>query len=552
MTQRTRAAAFAAIAIVAIAAALYLWRGGLPATSRDRGAASDRVALTPLTLPDLARLDASVQQQVRDQHAALAAVLERKDGDSSRTAEAFGSIGKLLLAAEYTTEAETAFLNAQMLGPSDMRWPYYLGHVYRLRQEPSRAIPMFERALALAPEDVPSLIWLSELHLAGGNAAAADPYLRRALAKQPDSAAAVSRLGRVALAARDYPQAIEHLERALLLKPDASGVHYALGMAYRGAGQTGKAEMHLRQGTDAGSLDPPDPLMDQVSGLLQNAATYEARGMEALDARNWAAAVENLRQAAALSPQNAVTRLNLGTALSLAGDGVAARRELLEAVRLAPDLAKAHFGLAVLAQDEGRWDEALDRFSAAVRYQPDFVDAHYAFAEALRRTGGADEAVAHYREVLRLNAAASQARFGQAMALVRLRRYAAARDTLAEAVQIHPEQPGFPHALARLLAAAPDSQVRDGQRALMLMQPLASQPGAAVRETMGMVFAELGRFEEAAEWQQRAIAAARDSGQGELAGRMQDNLDLYRRREPCRTPWRDDDPVIAVVSRAPT
>jgi tetratricopeptide (TPR) repeat protein len=466
-------------------------------------------------------------------------------------AEAFGSVGKILLATEYTTEAETAFRNAQMLAPSDMRWPYYLGHVYRLRQEPARAIPMFERALALAPEDVPSLIWLSELHLTSGNAAAADPYLRRALAEQPDSSAAVARLGRVALAARDYPTAIEHLEHALRLTPDATSVHYALGMAYRGAGQIDKAETHLRQGSDAGGLAPADPLMDQVSGLLQNASTYEARGMQALDARNWNAAVENLRQAAALSPENAVIRLNLGTALSLAGDGAAASRELLEAVRLAPELAKAHFGLGLLAQDDGRWEEAIDRFSTAVRHQPDFVDAHYALAEALRRTGRAEAAVAHYRDVLRLNAAASQARFGHAMALVRLRRFADARSTLAEAVQMHPEQPGFSHALARLLAAAPDPQVRDGQRALMLMEPLAAQPGAAVAETMGMVSAELGRFDQAVEWQQRAIATAREGGQSDLAARMQDNLDLYRRRQPCRTPWREDDPVIAVVSRAP-
>jgi tetratricopeptide (TPR) repeat protein len=288
--------------------------------------------------------------------------------------------------------------------------------------------------------------------------------------------------------------------------------------------------------------------MEAVENLLRSASAYEARGMEALAARNWSAAVDNLRKAADLEPDNATIRSNLGTALSLAGDAGAARRELLEAVRLAPGLAKAHFGLGLLAQEENRWDDAIERFSAAVRYEPGFADAHFTLAEALRRTGRAGDALPEYAAVLKLNPAASQARFGYAMALVRLRRYTDARAWLTESVQLHPDQPGFPHALARVLAAAPDPRARDGGQALMLMQSLAAQPlNAAIGETMGMALAELGRFSEAVDWQQRAIAEARAAGNEPLAGRMQDNLRLYRRRQPCRTPWRDDDPVIAVV-----
>jgi tetratricopeptide (TPR) repeat protein len=543
MTRRTT---ILVAAVVIIGIALYVWTTGRPLIGP---AASDGASQKPVALPDLTGVDPAVQQQVRDQHAALERVLGNREAPAADAAEAFGSLGKVLLASEYTAEAETAFLNAQSRAPSDMRWPYYLGHVYRAREEPARAIPMFERALSLAPNDVPSLVWLADLHTATGNAAAAEPYLQRAAALQPESAAVVSRLGRAALAARDYRRAIEHLEGALRMNPDAASLHYPLGMAYRGAGQTAQAEAHLRQASDSGGIAPADPLMEAVAAVLKGEGAFESRGMQALEARDWKAAVENLGQAVALAPRNAIMRLNLGTALSLSGDTAGARRELLEAVRLSPELSKAHFALALLAQDEGRWDEAIERLSEAVRHDSGFADAHFALAEALRRTGAADRSLSHYTRVLQLNEAASQARFGYAMALVRLGRHADARTALVEAAQLHPDQPGFPHALARILAAAPDAQIRDGRRALELMQPLAAQPGAAVSETMAMIFAELGRFDEAVDLQQRAIGAARQSGQSALAARMQDNLDLYRRRQPCRTPWRDDDPVIAIVAR---
>jgi tetratricopeptide (TPR) repeat protein len=547
--KRVSARVALAIALATAAVGVLWWRGDSPVTPNPPARETVRTGDAELRLPDLSRLEATVQQQIRDQHAALVSTISDEASTAAARADAFGSLGRLLLAAELSADAEQAFLRAQENAPADMRWPYYLGHVYRLRQEPARAIPMFERALALAPDDLPTLIWLGDLHLASGDAAAAEIPLRRAYELQPGSAAAASRLGRAALLRRDFGKAVEYLERALELNPAAVGAHYPLGMAYRGMGQLAKAEAHLKQASTNGDLAPPDPVMEAVAGLLRGAGAFEARGMDALDARDWKTAVDNLRQAVALAPSNAVTRLNLGTALSLAGDVPGARRELGEALRLDPALAKAHFGLAVLAQDEGQWREAIGRFTSAVTADPGFNDARFALAEALRRTGRSAEALVHYTEVIRSNPAASQARFGQAMALVRLRRFAEARRVLDDAVTIHPEQPGFPHALARLLAAAPEAAVRDGRRALRLMEPLAAaQPSPAVGETMAMVFAELGRFEEAVGWQQRAIADAAAAGQPALAARMEDNLARYRQRQPCRIPWRDDDPVIAIVS----
>jgi hypothetical protein len=60
---------------------------------------------------------------------------------------------------------------------------------------------------------------------------------------------------------------------------------------------------------------------------------------------------------------------------------------------------------------------------------------------------------------------------------------------------------------------------------------------------MAMVQAELGQFTEAVTWQKQAIAAAEQAGERGIAARIADNLRLYEARKPCRTPWRQDEPL---------
>jgi hypothetical protein len=40
------------------------------------------------------------------------------------------------------------------------------------------------------------------------------------------------------------------------------------------------------------------------------------------------------------------------------------------------------------------------------------------------------------------------------------------------------------------------------------------------------------------------MQAATQAGRQDLAARMDENLKRYESRMPCRTPWRDDDPVF--------
>jgi tetratricopeptide (TPR) repeat protein len=506
---------------------------------------SEVSARPPVTLPDLSRADEPVQQQIRSAHDRVQRLNDSPAAPRTEVAAAYGELGRLLIAAEYLDAAAGCFLNAQSLAPDDMRWPYYLGHVYRLQHNPPDAIRYFTRALDLDPDDVPTLAWLGELYLSQSEHATAERLLERALALQPRSVAILYGLGRAALARDDHRRAVERLEEALALDPSATGVHYPLAMAYRGLGELGKADSHLQLRNDGVTvIEPADPLMQELATLLHNAAAYEVRGDQALGRQDWAEAVGHFRTAVDLDPSNPFTRLNLGTTLYLTGDTPGAIRQVETAIELSPEFPKAHFTLGVLMEAAGRDQEAIRRFTAAISYDSSYTEAHYSLADALRRNGRVEESLTHYTRVLAFEPGMSPAAFGRAMALVRLGRHREARDQLEQALRTYPGQPGFAHALARLLAAAPDPRVRDGRRALALMDDLlGSQQSIGLSETMAMTLAELGRYEEASAWQRNAIEAARSEGLSDLAARLTLNLRLYEQGRPSRTPWPDDDPV---------
>ena len=140
-------------------------------------------------------------------------------------------------------------------------------------------------------------------------------------------------------------------------------------------------------------------------------------------------------------------------------------------------------------------------------------------------------------EAAALDPRAADAAFGYAWALIDLHRYGEARDRLREDVQQYPNRPEFVHALVRLLTAAPDAAVRDGQQALVLMRGvLAREPrGVEVGELMAMTQAELGQYGEAVTWQREAMAAAERLSRPDLVRRLNETLARYEHRQPCRT-----------------
>lgn len=509
-----------------------------PAIDRSMQRPPEVQTLRPVSLPDVSLMtESAVREQMRERSSSLRLKMQNPSTPAVELSNAYGEMGMLFMAAaEYLDVAESYFLHAQALVPSERRWPYYLGHLYRAQGDLVKSAAFFGQALQLRPDDVATLVWLGEVQLAQGRPEAAEPLLAKALALQPRSVPPRFGLGRAALARKDYVGAVKHLEDALALGGQGVSIHYPLAMAYRGLGDLGKAEAHLRQRGDSEVL-PVDPLMQELDELLQSSVAYELRGIGALNHGDWAAAAAYFRKGLELAPANPSLGHRLGTALFQMGDTRGAVAQFEEVLRVSPAYAKAHYSLGVIMEASGRTNEAIERFSAAVRDDPSYVVAHLSLADLLRGSGRLRESLSQYEQVIKLDPRVADGQFGYAIALVGLRRYQKARDRLTDGMKAYPDQPAFAHSLARLLAAAPDDRVRDGRQALAVMHALSDeQRRTDFGETMAMVFAEVGQYEEAAAWQREAMATAKRAGRDDLARRMAENLRLYEGRKPYRMP----------------
>ena len=489
----------------------------------------------PVVLPDLAELPEPVQVQVRERHDALLRA-RAESAPATALGEAYGDLGLILMATRFYETAAAGFLNAAAEAPGDMRWPYYLAQLYRTTGDQPRARRYFERAVEIDPSYLAALVRLGEMYLDEGRPEQAESLFEQALAIDPSSAAALAGAGSAALARGEPARAIDYLEQALVVGPPAWNVHYALATAYRETGEPARADEHLNQ-SGGDPPEPPDPLMTAYENLLRSPRAYETRGVAATRDGRPAEAVSIFREGVAETPDDPALRRQLANALLRTGDTRRAGEQYEAVLRLDPTDARAHVGTGLLLAMRGRHAEAIESYAAAVRHQPDYLQARLSLVDAYRAVGRPDDAAAELERAVEIAPGFPDVWLGLGLLLTQLERYREARDRLEEALAIHPDDLRLIDLLVRILAAAPDDGVRDGQRAMALAAPLLrAPPNPTLDETVAMALAEAGRYAEAAERQRRAIAGAEQAGRPNVARNMAGVLAFYEQGRPSRAP----------------
>ncbi len=158
-------------------------------------------------------------------------------------------------------------------------------------------------------------------------------------------------------------------------------------------------------------------------------------------------------------------------------------------------------GLAYLAW--GRLDEAIATLRLALALDPSVAQARNQLAMALTRRGRPGEAITEYREILKSDPASAEAH----------------------------------NALAWLLATSPSAEFRNGPEAIRLAKRaflLSGESSAAMLDTLAAAYAESGRFDEAIETEERAIALLSAPEQESLRSGFEERMARYARRTPHR------------------
>jgi tetratricopeptide (TPR) repeat protein len=506
---------------------------------------------TPIPHPDLNALERLIREQLQAERNKLEAKASSGEVPDSSRADAFGGLGRLYHAYDFTEAAETCYRNALALNPEDFRWSYLLGRLMESQGDLAQAVEHYRRTAAIKPDDLPTLLNLAQAQLNLNRPDLAEPLFKEAISRDPFpwSAAALVGLGKISLSRNDHEEAIEYFESAVSMQPDANSVHYPLAMAYRQVGDLAKAREHLqKRGTKVPEY--PDPLMEELRKVRTGKQFFWSQGTVALSEGRFAEAADAFRRMVAADPEEPIAYMDLGTALLQQGDVSGALTEYRESLRLSQGNPRLHYNLGLAYTLRKTYAKALQHYQQAVELDPGFENAHFNAANLLMRLGNMAEAGQHYRRVNELNPSHGFARFMQAMTLVRLGRYQAAQTLLETSHQALPEDIDITHALARLLAASPQSTAAGGRRALQLLQDVfKSQNEVAFEhfETLAMALAKSGQFQQALNVQNGVMEEVRRAGRGDLAALLEENLNRYRRGQACRTPWRSDDPVFSPV-----
>ena len=479
--------------------ALLIIAVAFPMVSQD-----SRPQLAELPNVDPSALDATVAAQLQGLERAVQEIeTDRLGGRPKDLAEAYGRLAMALHAYELFGHARAAYGNAMSLAPDDRRWIYGTARVESREGNLQAAAKAYRQVLALSPDHLAARVHLGETLLALGELSEAEVVLE-SLEKSAEHPSILAARGQLALAQHQPARAAELLERVLQLLPEATLLHYPLGIAYRELGDTERSRRHLASRGPIG-VKPPDPFAEDLKSFQEGERVLLLRGRKAFQVKRFREAAQAFRRAAAADPTSVRALVNLAAALSALGQDDDAEVELIKALKLDPQNLAGHFNLGSVQLARGDYASAAEHLSRVAIASPEDVAAHLALARATRGLGRSADALMLAERAVQMDSGSVEAIFQMATLLVDLERYADAKEALHRAYSLNPNDTRVIYGLARLLAASPEPELREPQRAYGLASDLfETQPSFSSAELLAQALSGLGRCAEAAQALEKA------------------------------------------------
>lgn len=381
------------IAIIACGAALAIW--GL----FDMGQNLYRESLLP-PLPEI-NLPADSLAATRKSITSAQAELIEKPHDAVLNAR----LGMILHANHYFAKAAKCYERAFILDP-DYGAAYLLGTVQAILKQPDLAISSLKDSLALNPDYIPAKLKLAELFQETGEFAASVPLYEELLKAMPRYPYIYLGYGRLLAEQGQHESAIEKLQAAIemarAVNREFGQAHYLLARSYRALGDTRKSNDHLTNYKQFQDFRPPlaDPLLQAVDRMNTGVAAPLKRAKSLMARNQFDQALNELKAALELDPDNMATHANLVTIYGKLGKLELAQFHYHEALKQQPDWPQAHYAYGLAMNQRQQYKAAAEALVKAVANSPHFAAAHTQLGIALTHAGQTDRAEQHYRSAI--------------------------------------------------------------------------------------------------------------------------------------------------------
>ena len=304
------------------------------------------------------------------------------------------------------------------------------------------------------------------------------------------------------------------------IRSNSAPTHVHLGMMLADENRMDAAELELTVAVNMAPSNAPARRFLALT-LNQSGKTDEA--------------LQPAERAVELDPTNAAGHFVLSVILARKGQRQRAIGEAQRAVELGPEYLSPYPLLAGLLFRLGHTDEAINTARTGLAVSPYDPAQHSVLGEALARKGDLTAATNQFAYVLLLRSDWAEAHLDFGRALLRLGDVSNGLWHFQKAVRLAPDSPLALNGLAWFLATWPDATVRNGPEAVRLAEHACAVTGRRnpeLLDTLAVAYAEAGRFPEAINATQEAIALARTAGDEAAVNQAENLLGFFQLGRP--------------------
>lgn len=455
--------------------------------------APDRMKLM-LTLPIPAALALAVGAGFREE-------ISERGFAFDRLRSTTGSVGlAIVVALGLSMAAHVAFWGwryAIMIGPTELimilvywwrrnLWPNIIAHTLIDSFPVVARTAIFAGMALINGENYHAQV--AQFRYQDGDFALAVQEYSRALEAAPGDTQLLSDRAGAEVMNHDYVQAIADLDSAIAKKPADPDLQIQRAMAYYYAGLYQKAK---------------DDADKAVAAAPKDGTMFEQRA----EIEKW------LNQ-----PDHQIADLDQAIRLSKAPNS-----------ELYCDRGQAFL-------DKHDYDSGLRDLKKALEIDGNNAATLIAIAGAYFAKKQYPDQIATLTRLLEVDPDNTNAYVSRAYAYMTLGQYQPALDDYRSASKRAPEDSDTANDLSWFLSTCPQAKLRDGKRALALANYACQHTGwdePQCIDTLAAAYAELGSFDEAIVWEQRAIELA-DPSNKDFQQQLQQRLELYRKGQPYR------------------